>query len=622
MKYLRIIIILFGVCLVASCYNRQTRTSLDEAEGLMEAYPDSALHRLMRIDTSMVRYGEDRARYALLMSMALDKNYIDTTTFDILQPAIDYYLKKGNPKEKLRTYYYQGRIYQNREDRDNALSCFMKGLDNISENNDSLCIARTLVAQGQIYLDFCNVDGYVASLLDASKIYRKNANFKNQLFECLLGAFDGTLILRDKHRADSLLNILLIDSYSLDENQKKLLQGCILDYYIKFTDIEKIRYFIESQSSAWAIDTNGLLNLARAYNLLGEQDKAVSVLSKINESGLTYDTIKYEIILTWVYRDQHNYKDAFYTQWDFRHKMDSIDVIKLEYKSRQQAKIHQLELETVKNRAHNDKVFWLGVSVIAGLALIIIILILILRNIKGKRDLAQEKAKVAELENERLQSERDLAEEKAKVAELENERLQTERDLAEEKAKVAELENERLKDVAELERQKAITAQLEAENMAHRIETLEQESESIRKLLDEEKDVSPQLRKAIQERMAMLNAHLAYYITDNESHNKPYDEWIKELTANREEFMDSTRLAFKASYPKFIKYFEDHGLSVQEINYVCLYAIGLNGVEVGRYMNRPGHINISSTIRKKLKIDKHQSNIGVYVRRLRESLKD
>ena len=242
--------------------------------------------------------------------------------------------------------------------------------------------------------------------------------------------------------------------------------------------------------------------------------------------------------------------------------------------------------------------------------------------LQSERDLAEEKAKVAELENERLQSERDLAQEKAKVAELENERLQSERDLAEEKAKVAELENERLKDVAELERQKAITAQLEAENMAHRIETLEQESESIRKLLDEEKDVSPQLRKAIQERMAMLNAHLAYYITDNESHNKPYDEWIKELTANREEFMDSTRLAFKASYPKFIKYFEDHGLSVQEINYVCLYAIGLNGVEVGRYMNRPGHINISSTIRKKLKIDKHQSNIGVYVRRLRESLKD
>ena len=37
------------------------------------------------------------------MSMALDKNYIDTTTFDIIQPAIDYYLSKGNADEKLRT---------------------------------------------------------------------------------------------------------------------------------------------------------------------------------------------------------------------------------------------------------------------------------------------------------------------------------------------------------------------------------------------------------------------------------------------------------------------------------------------------------------------------------------
>lgn len=29
-----------------------------------------------------------------LMFMALDKNYIDTTTFDVIQPAINYYLKE------------------------------------------------------------------------------------------------------------------------------------------------------------------------------------------------------------------------------------------------------------------------------------------------------------------------------------------------------------------------------------------------------------------------------------------------------------------------------------------------------------------------------------------------
>ena len=33
--------------------------------------------------------------------MAIDKTYIDTTTFDVLQPAIDYYLENGTPEKNL-----------------------------------------------------------------------------------------------------------------------------------------------------------------------------------------------------------------------------------------------------------------------------------------------------------------------------------------------------------------------------------------------------------------------------------------------------------------------------------------------------------------------------------------
>jgi hypothetical protein len=84
--------------------------------------------------------------------------------------------------------------------------------------------------------------------------------------------------------------------------------------------------------------------------------------------------------------------------------------------------------------------------------------------------------------------------------------------------------------------------------------------------------------------------------------------------------MNSNRLAFQASHPHFIRYFEEHGLTVEEINYVCLYAIGLKGKEVGAYMKKRSHVNTSSTIRKKLGIDKHETNIGIYVRKLLKGL--
>ena len=64
----------------------------------MDSKPDSALAVLEGIPASKVKGKEISARYALLKSMALDKNCIDTTTFDILQPAIDYYIALTHSK--------------------------------------------------------------------------------------------------------------------------------------------------------------------------------------------------------------------------------------------------------------------------------------------------------------------------------------------------------------------------------------------------------------------------------------------------------------------------------------------------------------------------------------------
>lgn len=161
---------------------------------------------------------------------------------------------------------------------------------------------------------------------------------------------------------------------------------------------------------------------------------------------------------------------------------------------------------------------------------------------------------------------------------------------------------------------------LEAENLAHRVEALENESDSLKSLIASKVELPIEVQKEIKIRIEMLNSLLASYITDNEQYEKPYDVWIKELTANKDEFMNSNRLAFQVSHPHFIQYFENHNLTTDEINYVCLYAIGLRGKEVGNYMNKRSHVNTSSAIRKKLGIDKHETNIGIYVRKLLKNL--
>lgn len=108
-----VVLVLFS-WLMVSCSESEEQRVLNHVEEVIEAHPDSALTILRGVDKASLGSDREKAQYALLMSMALDKNYIDTTTFDVLQPAIDYYLDNGNPDDRLKTFYYQRRIYQNK----------------------------------------------------------------------------------------------------------------------------------------------------------------------------------------------------------------------------------------------------------------------------------------------------------------------------------------------------------------------------------------------------------------------------------------------------------------------------------------------------------------------------
>lgn len=608
--HLFMLMLLLLACCITSCSNHKQQKTLNRAESLMEAHPDSALTILEGIEKSELGSKEEKARYALLMSMALDKNYIDTTSFDVLQPAIDYYLENGNPTEKLRTYYYQGRIFQNQGDRDNALNSFIQGIDVSTGSNDSLCIARILVAQGGLYDEFYDLDSYTNCHLKAAKIY-KLLSYKWNEFDCLLNALNGAIASGNKTKGDSLLQ-LCSEFKNIDTTQELALNKHQLSHALKFGNNQEIKALIDRLDDNSNLDANVLLNIALAYNKVGDHEKAKSMLGYVN-NGEKYDTLKYLAISVPIFEDMGNYKDALAAYKNFSHKMDSINTLRFDQKAQTVEDKHNLELKAQQEAREKKQIIWESIGGFIFLIMVIIILLLLFRSNKSQKDLAIERAKISALENKQLKSENEMALQKARITELENDQLKYDKDKTIQKAKIKELENETLK--AERDRKA-----LEAENLAHRVEILENESASLKELMDSQEELPSEVQEAIKVRIEMLNALMAGYITNNDQYEKPYESWIKELTDNTEEFMNSNRLAFQVSHPRFIQYFEDHDLTVSEINYVCLYAIGLRGKEVGNYMKKRSHVNISSGIRKKLGIDKHETNIGIYVRKLLKEL--
>ena len=135
MKGFLYILLMLPICL-PSCRKSEVARQINDIETYIQARPDSALAVLSQIDTSTLHHPKERAQFALLHSIALDKNYIDTTDIGVIRPAIDYYPKHGTAWQKMLAYYYEGRILFNAKRDAEAIISQMHALDH-AKNTES-----------------------------------------------------------------------------------------------------------------------------------------------------------------------------------------------------------------------------------------------------------------------------------------------------------------------------------------------------------------------------------------------------------------------------------------------------------------------------------------------------
>ena len=345
MKHLFAIIALL-MCITACNNHSANWETLNQIESYIESNPDSALAMLNQISKDNLSGDEELAKYALLFSMALDKNYIDKTDFDVLQPALDYYLKHGNPDEKLKTYYYQGRIFQNRGNRDQALKSFEKALNKIEACSDSTLIVRTLAAQAYICYELYDFKGYLKNNLTAAKISKEIHN-KNYEFQRLLNALNGAMLLDDKKNIDSIFSIC--NNFDrITTKQKQSLLGYELLYKTKFDSLQNLKEWIENNANNFCFDLNGTLNLALAYNKIGDNNSAKNILDSVAKNGILYDTLKHQSILVPVLKDLGDYKAALSTYEGFTKHVDSLNAMVFAHKSKSIIEKHRIELQAQK----------------------------------------------------------------------------------------------------------------------------------------------------------------------------------------------------------------------------------------------------------------------------------
>ncbi len=539
MKPFDVYIISVILCLISCKNHSQEWEKLQDVETYIEAKADSALVTLQNIQPENLSNKEEKAKHALLLSMAMDKNYIDRTDFEVLQPAIDYYQDHGTADDKLRTFYYEGRIYTNQGNNTSAIIRFNQALTQGATSGDIRTKARAHFAQANIYYNLYQFDKYVEENKQAAELF-KEAGMTNSYANCLIRLINGYTLLKDKENAQRTIDMCRPILPTLSIGKRNEFYTASLIHLTENGSQEEITSALTEYRTTIPIEKLDWLTIANAYLALGNYQKALSCVQNYHPASNVDQNIRFYAISTQIYQKMNQPETALESYQCYANISDSIDLTTYQKNAQFIEEFHKQELENVRQQATQERII-LG-AIIAILVLSIICIWIYVRlNINRK-----------EKEKYRLQC-------------LD---IETERD-------------------------------------------------NLTQLLAKQKEeLSEEAQMALTKRLSLLNRFFMAHITNDEKSSNKLQKEMEALINNRAVFMDSTRLSFAASHPHFIQHLKEHGLTEWEINYCCLYALGLKGKDIGTYIQMRSHYNQSSLIREKLGIGEHDTNLGIYLRKL------
>lgn len=309
-------ILIVGLFLLTSCHTKnRNEIIIDAAEANMVERPDSALNMLLSIDKKDLRGEEEKARYALLLSMAMDKNWIDTTTFDILQPAIDYYAESDDQVNKLRTIYYTGVINLNGNNLANALATFNRGKKMGYSDSDTLTYGHLLVAQATIYHRLYKWQNAVENNIEAARLYHDLGKYKLEA-KSLAKALNHSIMMNKHIQSDSIRKIceqrLAADSTLWDIFAPDLL-WYTLTYGAEFEKHHMLEKFSDWQASP----DNLKIDIAGGYGELQDYGRAFEILNSVDTTAVNKS--KYLATKTDLYSKSGRYKEALITYMEYVH---------------------------------------------------------------------------------------------------------------------------------------------------------------------------------------------------------------------------------------------------------------------------------------------------------------
>lgn len=399
--------------LVVSCHKNAgvLCSTISRVEKCIDTYPDSALNLLKKIPHPEKLHGKLQADYALLMTQAMDKNYMKFDSDSLIAIALNYYtVDQRNPILLAKAQFYYGRVMLEFNRQEEALKYFLSAESIFDSTREYKMLGLISDEIGKInrvqeIYDNALVKFHNSLLLyqragDSLCVVRANQNiartylFMNKMDSSLF-YYSKALKIAQKKKYDlevSILHELGILYRSMENSQ--MAEHFFLAAFDKEADPEK-RY-MESLSLGYLYLQ--MDNIAEARKYLLQSTKALNLLTKTDAYRCLFELEKllgnYQLAITYI------------------EKSDSLNHIFNEQNSKSEIADLQKKYDNEKLRNENLQIRMKYVNAIAYGTIVLFVVVSLMcyfyyKNRNAKKRIAKIESKIQfnEAEIERYQYE-------------------------------------------------------------------------------------------------------------------------------------------------------------------------------------------------------------------------
>ncbi|MDE6338602.1 MAG: hypothetical protein K2K97_02295 [Muribaculaceae bacterium] len=387
MKSLVYTIFMLVIVSITGCTGRSTVKALDRAESLMEEHPDSALAVISDIDSTTLRGDKYLAKYALLKTQALVKNDSIITSPDLIRKAVEYYEKKGDSPDLMKSLFYNADVLRNMGNLTSAIKLSTHSYDLARRFDDPYWIAKTAEQLMFIYNASFNQNESKKYATIACLNYKKAGRYVNHLYSlCDLCVDDSNMGNYDiaLARIDSIISILS------DDAGEELRAYCHRERFSiclssgRYDDARKSLEELRKRTDVFPLEPRYLIKEAELLRNTGHPKEAEMLVDSVSKMRLDVrdKAHLYELIINMSNDNADYYKASSYLDSMLMLQNEEVRYILANDVALAEKEYYSNVYRTEENKSHIYRFWIIRISI---LAVLLILLLLTVHKVIVKR---------------------------------------------------------------------------------------------------------------------------------------------------------------------------------------------------------------------------------------------